>query len=81
MADLEKENIENLFKSEKDSMVSEKQKLISLCEEKSEEIKRLYDTMKKMRETADIERNELRMLIDGLRNKLKEIERANIEEC
>ena len=37
--------------------------------------------MKKMRETADIERNELKMLIDGLRNKLKEIERANIEEC
>ena len=62
-------------------MVSEKQKLISLCEEKSEEIKRLYDTMKKMRETADIERNELKILIDGLRVKLKENERINLEEC
>ena len=81
LAILEKENLENLFKNEKESMVSEKQKLISLCEEKSEEIKRLYDTMKKMRETTDIERNELKGLIEGLRLKLKEIERASFEEC
>ena len=80
LADLEKENLETLFKSEKDSLVSEKTKLISLCEEKSEEIKRLYDTMKKMKETTDIERNELKSLIEGLRKKLKETERSNMEE-
>lgn len=34
-----------------------------------------------MRETNDIERNELKTLIEGLRNRLKENERANLEEC
>ena len=62
-------------------MVSEKQKLVSLCEEKSQEIKRLYDTMKKMKETNDIERNELKNLIEGLRTRLKENERSSLEEC
>ena len=52
MADLEKENMENLFKNQKDSMISEKQKLFMLCDQKSEEIKRLYETTKKMKETA-----------------------------
>lgn len=46
LSELEKENMENLFRSEKDSLVGEKQKLFSLCAEKSEEIKRLYDTLK-----------------------------------
>jgi hypothetical protein len=32
LADLEKENMENLFKNEKESMISEKQKLFLLCE-------------------------------------------------
>lgn len=36
LADLEKENMESLFKSEKESLQGEKQKLISLCMEKSE---------------------------------------------
>jgi hypothetical protein len=78
LATLEKENLENLFKHERESFISEKQKLIWLCEEKGEEIKRLYDTMKKMKETADIERNELKALIEGLRLKLKETERSSI---
>lgn len=34
-----------------------------------------------MKETAEIERNELKSLIDGLRNKLKETEKSNREEC
>ena len=34
-----------------------------------------------MRETNDIERNELKTLIEGLRSRLKENERANLEEC
>ena len=49
--------MENLFKNEKEAMQSERQKLIELSVEKSEEIKRLYETMKKMKSTADIERN------------------------
>lgn len=73
--------MENLFRSEKDSLVGEKQKLFSLCAEKSEEIKRLYETLKKMKDTADIERAELKILIEGLRDKLRETERANKEEC
>jgi predicted nucleic acid-binding Zn-ribbon protein len=36
LADLEKENLENLFRNEKESLVGEKQKLILLCNEKSE---------------------------------------------
>jgi|JI10StandDraft_1071094.scaffolds.fasta_scaffold514592_1 hypothetical protein len=37
--------------------------------------------MKSMKETADIEREELKTLIDGLRAKLRENERASMEEC
>lgn len=36
--------------------------------------------MKKMKDSAEIERNELKDLIEGLRAKLKETERSNIEE-
>jgi hypothetical protein len=49
-----------LFQSEKDSLVTEKQKLIQLCVDKSEEIKRLYYTTKEMKEAADTERRELK---------------------
>lgn len=34
-----------------------------------------------MKDTADIERAELKILIEGLRDKLRETERANKEEC
>jgi hypothetical protein len=39
--------------------------------EKSEEIKRLYEAMKKMKEASDAERNELKSIVEGLTKCLK----------
>lgn len=51
-----------------------------LCLEKNEEIKRLYDNLKLFREASESEKKQLSSLIDILREKLKDIERANLEE-
>ncbi len=48
--------------------------------EKSEEIKRLYDTLKRIKEAADAERTELQAIVSGLRDCLKEHERRGQEE-
>lgn len=69
-----------MFKNEKESFISEKQKLITLTEDKNEEIKRLYDSIKKIKETTDTERNELKSIIEGLRARLKEFQQSNAEE-
>jgi hypothetical protein len=80
MAELEKENMESLFKNERESLISEKQKLIALSVEKSEEIKRLYDNLKRTKEAGDAERIELQAIVSGLRDCLKEHERRGQEE-
>lgn len=72
--------MESLFKNEKESLVAEKQKLVALSIEKSEELKRLYENMKKMREAADAERSELKALIEGLRTHLKQAQLSHAEE-
>ena len=43
----------NLFQNERESLIGEKQKLIALSVEKSEEIKRLYENTKRMKDGAD----------------------------
>ena len=69
-----------MFESEKESLIGERNKLISLCEHKSEEIKRLYNTIKKMKESSDEERKQMKAIIDELRTRLKESERASQEQ-
>ena len=41
--------MENLFQNEKEALVGERNKLIQLCEHKSEEIKRLYYNIKQIK--------------------------------
>ena len=56
LASLEQENLEQMFSSEKEALMGEREKLLQLCLEKSEEIKRLYDCVAKMREGGEAER-------------------------
>ena len=53
MSALEKENLENMFNNEKDALRGEREKLLQLCVEKSEEIKRLYETLNRFKASAD----------------------------
>ena len=64
----------------RESLIGEKQKLVALSVEKSEEIKRLYDTIKRMKDAADAERAELKAIVGGLRAGLRENERRAQEE-
>lgn len=69
--------MENLFRNEREALIGEKQKLIALSVDKSEEIKRLYDTLKRMKESADAERTQLKGVVEGLRECLRESQRSN----
>ena len=53
LSTLEKENLENMFNNEKDALRGEREKLLQLCVEKSEEIKRLYETLNRFKASAD----------------------------